>query len=240
MKHPLLKDIIISPPFGKWLNFSWATSVGGSYTILHRPGIIKQAIKTIRKTKLGWVNRTELRNPGLLSHPAKLDRDKIISFVALRPEDWDIFLYSIPSYHMVEINLGCPNSENALIVPSTFEDFVNKYKLVTVKLPGVLSQALEYFEIAYSGGARIFHICNTIPVKQGGLSGQRVKELSLRIISIIRSEGYNSVTIIAGGGIYTPIDVIDYKNAGADHFSLSTIWFTPWRVSAVVKEINFQ
>lgn len=238
MKHPLLKPIIISPPFGQHVKFSWATSVSGSHTILQRPGLIKQAFKTIRKTKAGWVNRMGLRNNGLLSTPQKLDREKIISFVALRPEDWDIFLYTIPSYHMVEINLGCPNiAEHEFALPSVFTSFVNRYKLVSVKLPGVFVQAREYFEMAYEAGVRVFHICNTIPVPQGGLSGYRVKELSLRLINYVRFHYKNDFTIIAGGGIYSPRDVEYYAVAGADHYSLSTILFTPWKVRKVKKEV---
>lgn len=234
MRHPLLKPLLISPPFGNHLKFKWATSVSGSYTILHRPGLIVQALKTIRKTKAGWVNRMGLRNPGLLSQPRKWDKEKILSFVALRPEDWDIFLYMMPPEHMVEINLECPNiNEHVFALPSVFTSFVNRYKLVSVKLPGVFERALEYFDLAYTNNVRVFHICNTIPVPEGGLSGHKVKELSMRLINAVRTQYKNDFTIIAGGGIYSPRAVHDYKNVGADHFSLSTVWFTPWKVLGI-------
>jgi len=230
--------VVISPPFGQRMKVSWATSISGSYTILHRPGLIKQAIKTIRKTKAGWVNKMGLRNPGLLSHPKKLDTKKIVSFVALDVHDWDIFLNIVPPAYMVEINLGCPNiSEHAAALPSVLASFVDKYKFVSVKLPGIFNQALEHFEVAYINGVRIFHICNTIPVPQGGLSGREIMKVSIPVINTIRSEGFEDVTIIGGGGIYTPEDVQRYKDAGADIFSLSTIWFTPWKVPAVKREI---
>ena len=35
----------IAAPFGNYLNFENAISVKGSYTMLHRPGLIKQLIK---------------------------------------------------------------------------------------------------------------------------------------------------------------------------------------------------
>lgn len=222
------------------MKFLWATSVSGSHTILHRPGLIKQALKTIRKTKRGWVNRMGLRNNGLLSTPQKLDKEKILSFVALRPEDWDIFLHMIPAEHMVEINLGCPNTEDQdFALPSVFTSFVEKYKLVSVKLPGVFVQAREYFDMAYKSGVRVFHICNTIPVPEGGLSGYKVKELAMRLINYVREDYGNDFTIIAGGGIYSPRDVQYYRTAGADHYSISTILFTPWRVKAVKDQILF-
>lgn len=40
--------------------------------------------------------------------------------------------------------------------------------------------------------------------------------------------------MIAGGGIYGPQQLRQYQRAGAQHFSLATIWFTPWRVAKVV------
>ena len=57
-----------------------------------------------------------------------------------------------------------------------------------------------------------------------------------RFIDIIKFE-INDLTIIGGGGIYRPRDVRDYRDAGVDHYSLSTIWFTPSKVEAVKEEI---
>lgn len=49
MQNQDLKRIIISPPFGKYLKFKETSNVYGSFTVNRRWGLIKQAIKTIRK-----------------------------------------------------------------------------------------------------------------------------------------------------------------------------------------------
>lgn len=54
-----LKRIIISPPFGTYLNFDWATSVKGTWTAFPRPGNrVLRAIRTMRHVEGG-------RAPGL-------------------------------------------------------------------------------------------------------------------------------------------------------------------------------
>ena len=75
-----------------------------------------------------------------------------------------------------------------------------------------------------------------MPTKKGGVSGAKLKKRNLQLVKFV-SNNYN-FEIIAGGGIYTPQDVRDYAEAGAKHFSLSTVWFTPWRVKKVIEEIK--
>ena len=75
---------------------------------------------------------------------------------------------------------------------------------------------------------------NTIAAKKGGISGSQLKKINLPLIEKARKM---NVTIIAGGGIYTKQDVIDYRNAGADDFSISTAWITkPWNVKEIYNE----
>ena len=49
MQNPHLKNIIIAPPFGRYLKFKETSNVYGSFTLERRKGLIKQCIKTIRK-----------------------------------------------------------------------------------------------------------------------------------------------------------------------------------------------
>jgi dihydroorotate dehydrogenase len=49
-------------------------------------------------------------------------------------------------------------------------------------------------------------------------------------LSNIKSK-YNDVEIISGGGITEWQDVINYKDKGADHFSVSTLCFNPLKLS---------
>ena len=59
--------LFIAAPFGNYLKFSNTLSVVGTYTLHPRKGRLKQIIKTLRYVPGdGWVNRLELRNPGII------------------------------------------------------------------------------------------------------------------------------------------------------------------------------
>jgi dihydroorotate dehydrogenase len=81
---------------------------------------------------------------------------------------------------------------------------------------------------------KLLHCSNTISTERGGESGKRLKALNLPIVERV-AKRFPTIPIIAGGGIYSPQDVVDYRNAGATLFSLSTVFFTPWRVPAILK-----
>ena len=57
---------------------------------------------------------------------------------------------------------------------------------------------------------------------------QKLSLLQLRMVKYIR-ENYKDAEIIGGGGIQTLNDIRDYKKAGANHFSISTLCFNPIR-----------
>ncbi len=85
----------------------------------------------------------------------------------------------------------------------------------------------------YKKGFRKFHCSNTIMQKcnecvyvYGGLSGPSVKPYSLRLIRYIKSN-YKDAVVIGGGGIRSMNDVEEYREAGADHFSVSSLCFNP-------------
>lgn len=230
-----IKKIIISPPFGNYINFDWATSVKGSYTLKRRPGLFKQIIKTLRPIKNGWINQIGLRNPGFKGIK-RFDDKCIYSIIAVDFElEWEVLWECMPYYLRVEINLGCPN-ENCINITS---EILSKYKSrfdVIVKIPPT-EKADYLIDLAYNSGIRTFHLCNTIPTERGGESGQRLKQFVLPIINRIKNK-YDDIKIIGGGGIYSKEDVIDYHMAGVDHFSLSTVWFTPWKVLEIKKQIE--
>ena len=46
---------------------------------------------------------------------------------------------------------------------------------------------------------------------------------------------HKHVEIIAGGGVKSKTDAQNYIEAGADHISLGTVCFTPWKVSRILK-----
>ena len=53
------------------------------------------------------------------------------------------------------------------------------------------------------------------------------------IIEYMKST-HSHVEIIAGGGVTNSKDVKRYTDAGADHISLGTVCFTPWRIKSLI------
>ncbi|ORM38824.1 diguanylate cyclase [Francisella endosymbiont of Ornithodoros moubata] len=241
MQNKDLKRIIISPPFGKYLKFKETSNVYGSFTVNRRWGLIKQALKTIRKIdKNAWCNKIGLRNPGLANaNPPKKAQD-IISLAALEIIDWYSFaktlnLPKFANYKNIEINIGCPN---AIIIDFPAELApIFAGRNISIKMPPTVdhnTKIREYIAV----GITIFHLCNTIPTDKGGISGYPLHEYSLPAIKKAREVFGDSITIIGGGGIYTLDDAKKYIEAGADHLSLSSIMFNPIRGKKLVKEIN--
>ena len=233
-----MKPIIISPPFGNYIERDWATSVKGTYTLDRRWGLLWKVLTTLRKTEDGWVNKIGLRNKGL-RNVKHLELKEMVSVAGLTGGEWmhiiDHLSEAPPLW--TELNASCPNVN--IIYPADTNIFwmaVNQLPNVCVKIEPT-TRGTNTIEEAYRAGVRTFHISNSYPTQRGGESGTRLKAHSLQLIDWIKRKYYD-ITIIGGGGIYTPQDVRDYHNAGVDHYSLSTIWFTPWKVQAVKEEID--
>lgn len=230
MKNKYLTDIIISPPFGNYLTFLPYTCVKGTYTLQERKGLLKQCVKTIRYTKDGWVNRIGLRNKGLEN--ISVNNKTIYSVSVSEGVSWEQVFTKIIDLKpkMVEVNIGCPNNtyhELPGILPTSC--LLTHIPFVSMKLPAS-AMAYVLFERYFSYGIRTFHCCNTIPSDKGGLSGRKVQDISLNLIKWIKSNlSRDDVCIIGGGGIYNKDDINKYKDAGTDHFSVSSIFFTPWK-----------
>lgn len=232
----MIKKILISPPFGHYLNFSWATSVDGTFTLERRNGLIKQCIKTIRPIPGGWINKIGFRNPGI-KNVKKFKKYKIYSVSGMdRLTDWRIIMDYIPPHNMVELNVGCPNIQESSMSYDILLEYKSRFSFVSMKIPPT-EKARYYIDLANMAGIDAIHLCNTIPTKNGGESGKRLKLESLKWISYSLTQN-SKMPIIGGGGIYEPQDVIDYHNAGASYFSLGTIWFNPWKIPAVIRAIN--
>ena len=62
-----MNTLIISPPFGNYIELPKCKSVKGSFTLNPREGLIKQIFKTLRYSFKygGWINKIGLRNMGL-------------------------------------------------------------------------------------------------------------------------------------------------------------------------------
>jgi len=228
---PVLKPVVISAPFGNYIQPDGTTPTLGTFTAAARPGRVWRVLKTVRyyPRLKAWVNKIGLRNPGM---PWLVDKvnagkkdvsDKLVSVHGFTADEWFALLDQAAAIKPlgVELNMSCPNVGHIDWPPELFERAVATGVPVVVKIPPVnysdmLAQAVD-------AGVRCFHCCNTLPVPAGGVSGKPLKPVSLTAIRDIRSRGFGGdLTIIGGGGIYQPADVDDYRAAGADHFALGT------------------
>ena len=231
----MIKKAIISPPFGNYISLKGATSVRGTYTLKKRKGLILQVLKTVRPVEDGWVNKIGFRNPGIKSIK-NFKEDAIYSIAGFNREDWRELVALIPKHATVEVNISCPNVGAYDIDAYVLSHYVTRFKQVSVKIPPT-DQALSMAIFAYSTGVRLLHLCNTLPSERGGISGKQLKEYVLPLVKQIKAR-CPLAKIIAGGGIYSIQDVKDYKEAGADYFSLSTIFLRPWKLRKVYKYID--
>lgn len=237
-RHPIpgLKPLVISAPFGNYIQPAGATATLGTFTLHRRPGRLWRILKTVRyRLKLkAWVNKIGLRNPGIdwLAGRANSGRcdvsDKLVSIHGFDAEQWAALLERIAAIKpmAVELNMSCPNVGEIDWPPTLFADAIATGVPVVVKVPPVNYQ--EMVEQAVDAGVRVFHCCNTLPVPEGGMSGRPLKPVALEVIRDLRSKPFgHDLTIIGGGGIYALSDIDLYADAGVDHVALATKTMNP-------------
>lgn len=226
--------VFISPPFGNYLNFSNFYSIKGSFTLHPREGLFSQILKTLRYSSVhqGWINKIGLRNPGIdyaLEKYGKNSTSKkknIISIALLEKSDVLGFLDKIPNDVNLEINVSCPNAEKKMI-DEEIHKFINpNRKWCIIKVSPVISK--DKLDMYYENGFRQFHISNTFPTEEGGLSGKTLIPYNKENISYMRKK-YPNTVIIGGGGIQSVDDAMLYKYFGANHVSISTLCFNPYK-----------
>jgi dihydroorotate dehydrogenase len=233
---PALMPLVISAPFGNYIQPKGATPTLGTFTLHRRPGRLWQIIKTVRyhKAQRAWVNKIGLRNPGIDWLAKRVERercdvsDKIVSIHGFDSQQWSALLDRIKRIKplAVELNMSCPNVGQIDWPPELFPRALDTNRKIIVKLPPVNYDLM--LEQAVAAGIRIFHCCNTLPVPAGGMSGQPLKPKSLDCIRDLRAKPFgNKLTIIGGGGVYRLNDIDDYAQAGADHIALGTKTMNP-------------
>ena len=220
----------ISPPFGNYISLPNTISIKGSYTLEQRDGLIGQILKTLRYSYQygGWVNKIGLRNKGINYAINNYDKKSIYSIAILNKKEITTLVSKIPEDMNIELNISCPNLEKKMIDNGLQCFLNNKRKWCIIKLSPTTD--INLVDSYYKQGFRQFHCSNTIPIKEGGLSGKSLIPYNNKLISNIKSK-YNDVEIISGGGITEWQDVINYRNKGADHFSVSTLCFNPLKLS---------
>lgn len=219
----------ISPPFGNYISLSNCLSIKGSYTLEPRDGLIIQILKTLRYDfkKEAWINKIGLRNPGIdygiKNYNSKND---VLSVAVLNPEDIEKLVKKIPSNANLEINISCPNAEKQMINKNIDKFLCDDRKWCILKLSPLVTK--DQIDSYYNQGFRQFHCSNTIPVENGGQSGKEIIKYNEKTIPYIK-QNYKDTIVIGGGGIQDLETIEKYRDLGADHFSISTILFNPFK-----------
>jgi dihydroorotate dehydrogenase len=226
----------IAAPFGNYIKRKDAISVTGTWTVHPRPGRLLQIIKTLRYTSTGWRNQLGLRNPGILHALTKHKTEDVLSVANLEPRDWYILHDLVSKRYSVEVNISCPNVDhNPDILDGIHLWTETKRPWCIVKVPPTIEN--EFIDILVDLGYNQIHASNTLPTSKGGLSGSVLISHTLRIIQYIKTV-HPHVTVIAGGGVNNVETKQIYLDAGADHISLGSVCFTPWRIKSIIGDTN--
>lgn len=230
--------LFLSPPFGNYINLPYTTSIKGSFTLEKREGLFIQILKTLRysyKNK-GWINKIGLRNNGIQWAVNKYNnnsifnfyKNSIISIAIMKEEEIDKFLKIIPDKMNLELNISCPNTENKLIHKKLHKFLNKKRKWCSIKLSPTTN--IELIDQFYNEGFRKFHCSNTFKTPRGGLSGVTLIPYTINLTKQIKAK-YPDCEVICGGGIRNYDTLLEYKKNGANHFSISTLFFNPFLFS---------
>lgn len=191
-----------------------------------RERLIFQILKTLRLTQINGeyhcINKIGLRNQGIDYGLERYNHEPdILSIAILEPEEIEQLNKKILTDVNLEINVSCPNAEKEM-TPGGVEVFLNpKREWFCLKLSPCTST--DRIDKYYNHGFRQFHCCNTYPSEKGGISGEIVKPYSEKLVKYI-SNKYTDCQVVAGGGIYGYHNLVRYRNLGATHFSVSTIF----------------
>ncbi|MHC5063223.1 MAG: hypothetical protein ACYTG5_04540 [Planctomycetota bacterium] len=231
--------LIVSAPFGNYIQPEGATATLGTFTAKERPGRLWRIIKTLRfyPRLRAWVNQIGLRNPGMpwlveRVRSKKIDvGDKIVSIHGFDAAEWQELLTSIKEIRplAVELNLSCPNVGEINWPPELFSWAMASDVQVIAKLPPVQYELI--LEQALAAGIRNFHCCNTLPIPAGGLSGSPLKPVALACIRRVQELAPESLRsdlrFIGGGGIRNEVDIDEYAAAGVHHVAIGTKVMNP-------------
>ena len=216
----------IAAPFGNYLHKPDMYSVMGTYTLQPRPGLLKQILKTLRYSfhYNGWTNKLGLRNPGVHHAINKYYQNpsrRIISLYGFNKGEWET-LAKYTRGMKQELNLSCPNVENKFhntgCPVELFPDAILKMSPLTTE-----EEIVMYME----RGVRRWHFSNTLPVRQGGLSGKTLMQYNRKLIKFTLSEDKRA-KVIGGGGVTSMSDVRFYKDLGCIGVSLGSVCFLPF------------
>ena len=224
--------LFISPPFGNYLYLTYTNQILGSFTLDYREGLYQQIFNTLHYSSKynGWVNKIGLRNKGIdyaINIYNKSNNDNIYSIAILNKKEIPILIQKIPDKMNIELNVSCPNLDKKMIYDGLSSFLNDNRKWCIIKLSPNIDHNL--IDLYYKQGFRQFHCSNTLPIKEGGLSGKTLTPYTEKLITYIKKK-YPDAELIAGGGVQKWEDAINYYKLGANHISVSTICFNPFKL----------
>ena len=230
-------QFFISAPFGNYIKPKGTIPVTGTFTLNARGNRFWAVLKTLRYNTAhnGWTNRLGLPNPGIREGLKK--GSKIISIAEIDKGDFQRLNVLIPENQSIELNLSCPNLNKKLSWESAKCFDSEKREWCIAKLSPLTTPEELKFVVEFLGFTQL-HFSNTLPTIYGGLSGPVLREYTMELIDLARSEYGNSVEIIAGGGVSDFGSVTNYLSNGADHVSIGSVCFNPLRLRKLLKKLD--
>lgn len=246
--QPDLRPLIISAPFGNYIQPDGATATLGTFTAQPRPGRIWRIVKTVRYyPSIGaWKNKIGLRNPGIADlvdrvRTGKVNAaDKLVSIHGFTEAEWFELLEWMADIKPggIELNMSCPNVGGIDWPAELFARAMETGVPVVVKMPPVNYRLL--FDQSAEAGVRAYHCCNTLPVPSGGVSGKPLMPVALQcirdVLENLAGAARDELIIIGGGGITKAPDIDAFADAGATRFAVGTKVMNPrylWSTAAL-------
>jgi len=238
-----LRPIIISAPFGNYLNVDGATRTVGSFTLHPRGGVVWRTWRVAATVRYSWRmqswrNKLGLPNPGIESwiqhylRQGTIHRnpDTVVSVYGWNAKEWTSLVRQVydATPYPVELNLSCPNVDHVFPV----EDVAAAVAVDPTRIIAKLAP-LNWMPVAeklWHMGVRAFHCCNTIWTPGGGLSGAVLRPYSLAAVRDLRHRFGAEITLIGGGGITHPDHVNMYASAGVNSVAVGSVILRLWPI----------
>ena len=232
-----MNNFFIAAPFGNYIKPKGCIPVAGTFTLNARGNRFLAVAKTLRYNSAqgGWVNKLGLPNPGIRNGLKK--NPTVISIAEIDKGDFQRLNVLIPENQSIELNLSCPNLDKKLSWESAKCFTPNTRKWCIAKMSPLTAPEEIKFVVEHLGITQL-HFSNTLPTIRGGLSGPMLRGYTTELIELARSEYGNSVEIIAGGGVSDFGSVTDYLSSGANHISLGSVCFNPFKLRKLLRSLE--
>jgi dihydroorotate dehydrogenase len=233
----------ISAPFGNHIKSKKTISVTGTWTLKPRGNRIWSVLRSLRYNKEvgGWTNKLGLPNPGIEVGLDQTKPNEVLSIAEMEKGDFFELEKIIPQEQNIELNLSCPNIERCFTWESAkvFTRSVAAFRTWCIAKLSPLTTPEELCFIVEELGFTQLHFSNTLPFGDvGGISGPVLNKFTVELIELCRERWGNDVEIIAGGGVRDFAGVMEYLAAGANHISIGSVCFNPFKLRKLLKTIE--